>query len=206
MICIHFVLNVSIKCYFFVRLWWLVILILSLCMGAADTNHQQDINPKVFYILMDDRFTPQQKKYIQSAANHWINCSEGKVQVTFIITHMSSRWKDHPLQPNTISLWIIPLSAGELGKERYNHSFKNVAEVVVRERGAIDMLVYRNLTDDDFTMVMMHEFGHLFGIDHTDQKNTLMFPSVEGQKPCIDPEIAKEFCSQYGCSGKGDCY
>jgi hypothetical protein len=201
------VLDVSIIGYLYVRLWWMWMVVLSLlCLGAQTTSLRQPNDPKVFYIRVDDRFTTIQRKYIKEAADHWVHCSEGKVSITLSFNHhIAGAWKDSIPMASAITMWMIPLSEKQLGKEKYLQSFRDVAEVVPRERGSVDMIVYDHLQRHDFTMVMMHEFGHLFGLTHTDKPNRLMFPSVDGQRACIDTELAEEFCQQYNCKGMGDC-
>jgi predicted Zn-dependent protease len=53
---------------------------------------------------------------------------------------------------------------------------------------------------EKFKTVMLHEFGHLIGMQHLPIVGTIMYPSVDLGTNCITPIDLAQFCSMWKCN------
>lgn len=180
---------------------------LSICgffSSASPSNTTP--SPHSLYIYVDDRFTPQQEKRIKEAAKDWEEVGEGSFKVTFIWKqHFIGKWRQHQKPARTIYMWWVERSRDELGDKKYHDSYDDLAEVTDDDVGGTDIIVYHDLQEQQFKTVILHEFGHIVGLNHTEVKGRLMYPYVREMCPCIDSDAAASFCLLYGCHGVGDC-
>lgn len=64
------------------------------------------------------------------------------------------------------------------------------------------LFVDERIPDSDYEMVMMHEMGHVLGLEHIEGEegwNTLMFPTTDLQSPHITNKDLYYFCQKYHC-------
>jgi hypothetical protein len=65
------------------------------------------------------------------------------------------------------------------------------------------MIVVRSRIDSysAYTGIIEHECAHFFGLEHTSDENTLMYPGL-GSAYCITSKDLRQFCDLYGCNSE----
>lgn len=93
-----------------------------------------------------------------------------------------------------INVFVIPTIPSNDGTLAYTRFFNNERYIVIGETVYDGNKVYIRFQPGRFSNMLVHEIGHLLGLEHVDTRGSLMYPS---QLKDMDPQIGvEEFLSQ----------
>ncbi len=185
------------------RYWFLFLLLLCSCQLASFPLEVRVVG----------EWTDNENQIIIDAFDEWEKATAGYT-VTDIITH----WQlDHEFSMDedyfhdidgVLMIYAIPEdhpAFEEINARSEVNYWLGIANesrtIVVRIDGT---RYYKNLFK-----VMLHEIGHIYGLEHSEIQNSIMYKSItDVQKACIDTETLAEFCDLHECSSAvlSTCY
>lgn len=197
---------------------FLIAIFLACCSGTVHNNYDRFIkNYKSIIVYADESFDDKQELLIAEAAKSWERASG--LQIKFIIYYNQKRpgtieehYKKDRLD-RSIFVWNLP------EKERLSLSFKFKYEIENLDKSPNDPPSSRpdglwdksgniyilEVSKERFYSVILHEFGHALGINHTTKQiASVMHPNAT--KPCLTELDTYELCSILGCIPKPECY
>jgi hypothetical protein len=195
----------------------LIIVILIACsftkqepnFGSARLAQPLDISQLHKTVWVSEKFNATQEKQIVAALNDW-QCVTGN----FVQFDIHLKFPDAPfilqdgLDPNTI-LVILPSD----NKNLHIRSTDDYIKKHDSERYTIGLFYYEDViptillvTDRidafEFKSVAEHEIGHSLKIDHTTDKNSVMFPHLDESSRKITNVDLTALCNIFWCDEK----
>jgi predicted Zn-dependent protease len=162
------------------------------------SNKEMFIPPTSFHstLYLDYKFNEQEIKAITEAAKDWETATHNKVKFK-IVTLPTDKTVDlrkgiMVLKVDTLDPEIIYLDIAA-GKPTILGLCKSIGMVPYIK------LVSPRLNSNNYQNVVKHELGHLIGLGHTDNPNTLMFPTIDFGSSEITETDLYHFCKKYDC-------
>jgi hypothetical protein len=98
--------------------------------------------------------------------------------------------RDSLMDPGAdINVFVIPTIPSNDGTLAYTRFFKDERYIVIGETVYDGEKVYIRFQPGRFSNMLVHEVGHLLGLEHVDTRGSLMYPS---QLKDIDPQVGGE--------------
>lgn len=154
--------------------------------------------PVVLYV--DSKFSNNEVQTIKYSLDEWEKATQGIIQ--------------YELLPN----YEVGCSAKDVKKEielEHHTIFKCLSsdDFIIEEDSKLNTK-YAGLGNLDHIMIisdrlesskllfslLLHEEGHFFGLEHSKNKKSVMYPYVSIS--CIDQESLNQFCDLYECTGE----
>jgi hypothetical protein len=145
-------------------------------------------------IYVDERFTPEEEREIQAAADVWASATNGKGSVDLVFGQRVDL-KDTGRR-------VMVRAGGRAAENAYqlfregdpggrHESWDSEVIVVVPER----------MIGIDLKYVVIHELGHHFGIHHVaDETSIMYFQPNPKSVHCLTREDLKAFCAANACN------
>ncbi len=193
-------------------LLFLYLLTLSLSCKFKGTEpyyglHIKRENPEI-HIKIDRDFSQKEKELIARAFHSWEVASQNKLR--FILTWNQPKpgdYKNHlnPSENAGIFLWHLPKKPAE-ADARYPSGWKIYYGLMNYGRGenSGNIIVFKKIPKDKFYSVVVHEVGHLIGLNHNSELTwSIMHPSAVAH--CITQLDAEKLCKLYNCTPISQC-
>lgn len=188
-----------------------LILVLSLTSCSINIKYELAKAPKAalqqpIEVLIDKDFSNREMIQIQKAFNAWSDASQGKIG--FKPVWYSSKpgvfREESRKQTGKIFMW-------SLSKNQTHFTIKQLLNLwelggfVMRykDNSTAHVVIFEDLPDEFFYTVVLHEIGHLLGLQHITNRKASMHP--DAPIPCISQWDAHQLCSIYGCRPKPQC-
>lgn len=152
---------------------------------------------------IEDEFTPHEVDLIYEAADQWVEATDSDDAAFFFREdliqdgefNVDRHWDGGDQDFGYI--WkIYTDESGYKDLQEKNGSFIGIARKGSKNRIAI--VADKMDSDDEFLVVMLHEFGHVLGLGHQD--GGLMTKGNDNDKgPCIDKWTLESYCQMYEC-------
>ena len=144
-------------------------------------------------IYVDDRFTPEEEKEIQAAADAWSAATNGKASVDLIFGQRVDL-RDTGRR--------VMVRAGERAAENAYDLFREGDPGGRHESwdSQVIVIVPERMVGIDMKYVVIHELGHHFGIHHVaDQAAVMYFQPNPKSAHCLTREDVRAFCGANAC-------
>lgn len=176
---------------------------------VADTPPPQFIKNTTFTLHIDKEFNNLERDNIRDAIRTWERVSSGSVK--FVVWWNQTRpgllKNEFYKKQSLLFIWYVDRNdktqlSDELIKEFqiYRGLYSPNGHILIfdnlREPNAI-------FAEDVFRSTVMHEIGHMLGLEHSENRNSLMYPMVGSW--CITKEDADILCKIYSCIPKPEC-
>lgn len=162
-------------------------------------------------VMLDPEFTDEEVHVIQSGIYQWEESGRGLVDVEFV--PMKERLAENLIgerlgpRDRCVDLIVInkDLAISTPGLPT------GVAAVARRQKCFISSVwLFMDMlrTNEELKAVAAHEFGHAIGMDHTDWRGSIMYPTFSRDRvpQCITKPDMEEFCDKVGCYVESTMY
>lgn len=190
----------------------LIAMIVSCSIGTTPTRVPLHVDrPQTYILHIDGRFTPQQRTIIFNAFVEWQTTMRNYVTFELAEPTWSPNEKEMTFRLNshnecTNDVFIIKIKSDHPSIHMMEHSgIQQVGNTLgytsrTCEAKFVALVVDRISSTTMFRNVILHEVGHLCGLDHLGIPNeSIMYPSQDKSTRCITSLDAKYFCDLYGC-------
>ena len=155
-----------------------------------------------YSLSVEEEFTNEEVQMITSAVDEWMtacDCYDASVFFRFDLkttTNLQySDWKDRKTYGRVWKTGSSENAYLEV-KERKNTKFRGL-----HQNGNI-MMVSDHLRGDTFYVVILHELGHMYGIEHQESGLMGIGPQDAKDNGCIDWRAISEFCDMHKCGNR----
>jgi len=98
-------------------------------------------------------------------------------------------------------IWSLPKTSDQLTKEQLEEA--KTYRGLMAHQGVDHVIIFQDFPHDKFYGVVLHELGHLLGMNHVeDDKNVMFFDSSAA---CIGPIDSVQICNLYDCTPSPEC-
>ena len=143
---------------------------------------------------------------IQKAFDAWEKATTHKLQFVLIWDvpkpgryHLFSKPKENA----GIFFWNLPKTSYHIPQESIEE-WRSYYGVMVYGRGenSGNIIVFKEIDMEKFYPVVLHEVGHLIGLNHIKAKSVMHPSAIFG---CISPLDANQVCELYKCIPRPEC-
>jgi hypothetical protein len=166
---------------------------------VKNKNTYSNIRKDTFHttLYIDYEFSESEKDIITAAAYDWQTSTKHVAQ--FDIVYLPSDVID-------LTKGILILKTNEFDPDiiLLDH-YSNIRNIRIlgfcRSKTAIPFIkiVASRLNLKNYKTVVTHELGHLVGLSHTDEPDTLMYPIINLESLTISDYDLENFCKLYKC-------
>lgn len=193
----------------------LITLFMAGCAAEVELNFPKPLAPKVV-MHGDERFTPDERKQIETAAEVWRQQTSGLANIAIVWD-----WSNSKI-PKSEENHIERLTSGDLEVVMEDCAISEANDLPpctptvlawVDKPGGIHnpdhepvnmaFIPDRYPAADYFISVALHEFGHLLGMPHSNVVQAVMYPTQgKTAKTCLKPSDLATFCQVNVCDGR----
>lgn len=183
--------------------------LLAGCVRDTSTHFAHSsslINKRSFVVHIDHEFNYWQEKEIAKAFSEWTEASDGTI--TFKLIWNQPRrglYKDHidPKKDDGIFLWYLDKEDKNLTPELVKYFEKINGLYVPGDGSSSNLLIFHQVPEYHFKAVVLHEIGHLLGLNHIEEKGHLMSPAAGVS--CLTLKDTQALCKHYNCVPRSFC-
>lgn len=164
----------------------------------------------------DTDFTPEERKVIEEALFRWRAQTDGLIQATVIwdldfksVSSLSDHIADNLIIRWTSETGIVrqfnedhpraTLLGWSPGRIVPNPDGPARVHLVADELAKLSAEFFKPFASEGYLGVVMHEFGHVFGLQHVEDEDGLMHGGWLGGHACLSQEDISEFCRVNEC-------
>lgn len=178
-----------------------ILILLSLILSSCKSIQEF---PTTIYV--DSRFTNTEKEIIKSALQEWHIASKGLTDYELIFNYkvdcsidgVEEKEEDKKVifRCNSTDEFILDRNI-KTNKTKYLGlgSLDHILLVMDRFKNSYEEMMFN---------IMIHELGHFYALNHSNNKTSIMYPYVP-KINCIDQETIDRFCGLYLCEGNETC-
>jgi len=154
-------------------------------------------------VLIDSRFTDREVKLIIGVTEEWSIKTHGVVKYNIITGFDVEMY--HQLDSSRIVLVIFKMSKDDDYIKVQDAKIGNSALGYFDNTGigpiiaiVSDRLLFAS--DEYYFGLIIHEFGHALGLDHSEKEGTVMYPTMDKSAMHLTTSDIRQFCKVYMCS------
>ena|SRR5690606_8367941 len=169
------------------------------------------LNLKVQYreliISVDHQFEDWQEHEIAEALTEWVEASDSSVHFKILWNQPKPGLYKHFREPDSktgIFIWLLDKTDEkhlDIELMEYFHGINGL--YVPGEDKSANILVFKQTPVIKFKSVILHEVGHLLGLEHFKHYGNIM--SKEASSTCLTLKDTTQLCTYYNCIPKSQC-
>lgn len=158
-------------------------------------------------IRIDPTFDSQQMMAIQSVFNRWQTASDNVVTFKPIWSFPRPGFYKDVYRDNTgnIYMWYLDKDRKHFTTKQIMDFWENGGFVNYKEHNpTAHVVIFKDQPKSAFIRIVLHEIGHLIGLQHIENKTAVMHPNATSG--CITQWDAHQLCSIYNCKPRPECF
>lgn len=163
------------------------------------------------------QFTNEERKCLEVGAANWYYATDGLADARFVYDYDQGHFNGlEALPQHTVVKWSDTSKEAMEADEKAGSKF-GLPGGDFKIKGQIDVhgglhaawpapiqmaLVTDRMADfNECTVVVTHELGHVWGLNHTPDKSSIMYYRVDPSQRCLTDQDMNAFCEINDCSG-----
>jgi hypothetical protein len=180
-------------------------------LACMQDSVRASINLRVQYreltISVDHQFEDWQEREIAEALSEWVEASDSSIHFKILWKQPKPGLYRNFTKPNSktgIFLWLVDKTDTKTLTPELIEHFSDIEGLYVpgTDRSA-NILIFNQTPTSKFKSVVLHEFGHLLGLEHFDSFGYIM--STNASSSCLTLKDTTALCSYYRCMPKSQC-